>query len=169
MIPGAAGNPNQNHPGGICMKELTPQEYAKMAERASPPSPCLKNCAAAFLVGGGICAGAQGLLALYGWAGLPPEQARTAVTVTLIALSALLTALRVYDRIARVAGAGTLVPVTGFANSVASPAMEFRAEGFVLGVGAKVFSIAGPVIAYGAAASVLYGVVYWVLRQAGAA
>jgi stage V sporulation protein AC len=113
----------------------------------------------AFVTGGLICAGGQGLLSLYGVLGLPEEEAGAAVSVTLVFLGVLLTGLGVYDKLSRLAGAGTLVPITGFANAVASPAMEFRTEGFVLGTGARLFTVAGPVIVFGVVASVCYGVV----------
>lgn len=139
------------------MKRLTPEEYSEMTKKASPASPGLKNCIWAFTVGGAICAAGQGLLNLFLQMGLELKDARAAVSISLIALSALLTALKVYDNIARHAGAGTLVPITGFANSVVSPAMEFKSEGFITGVGAKMFVISGPVLVYGIAASIVYG------------
>ena len=147
----------------LVMKRLTQEEYSEMTKKASPGSPGIKNCIWAFVVGGTICAIGQGLLELYQAAGLELADAKTAVSVTLIGLSALLTALKVYDNIARHAGAGTLVPITGFANSVVSPAMEFKSEGFVTGVGAKMFTIAGPVLVYGICASVIYGIIYWAM------
>ena len=138
-------------------------QYSQMVKKLSPPSPKLKDCTLAFLVGGLICVLGQLLLELYSTTvALDEERARVAVTVSLIFLSALLTALKIFNKIAKFAGAGTLVPITGFANSVVSPAIEFKAEGFVLGVGANMFKIAGPVITYGTVASVIYGVVYWI-------
>ena len=146
--------------GGMYMTE---KEYAKLVSTRMPKSPMWKNCLWAFLVGGAICAIGQGLLNLYGqW--LDETDAGTAASMTLVALSALLTGLSLYDNIAKVAGAGTLVPITGFANSVAAPAVEFKTEGFVLGVAAKMFTIAGPVIVYGLAASVVYGLIYWIIQ-----
>jgi len=139
------------------------QSYKKYAAARAKKSPLLKDCVHAFLVGGGICTGAQGLLALYGMWGVPREDAKTLVSVSLIFLAVLLTGLGLFDRIAKFAGAGTLVPITGFANAVAAPAIDTKGEGFVLGVGTKIFSIAGPVILYGSAAGVLYGVVYWII------
>ena len=117
----------------------------------------------AFLIGGFICL--LGQLAMNGYQALWLEEkdASTAASMSLVALSALLTGLSLYDDIAKHAGAGTLVPITGFANSVAAPAVEFRTEGFILGVGAKMFTIAGPVIVYGVSASVVYGLIYWIL------
>jgi stage V sporulation protein AC len=121
-----------------------------------------KDCLNAFLVGGLICAIGQGILNGYTALGLEKDAAGTATSMTLVALSALLTGLSLYDNIAKFAGAGTLVPITGFANSIAAPAVEFKTEGFILGVGAKMFTIAGPVIVYGVSASVLYGLIYWI-------
>lgn len=138
-------------------------QYAEMVKKHSPPSPKLRDCAFAFLVGGFICTLGQLLLELYSTTlALDEERAKIAVTVSLVFLSALLTALKIFNKIAKFAGAGTLVPITGFANAVVSPAIEFKAEGFVLGVGANMFKIAGPVIVYGTIASVIYGVVYWI-------
>lgn len=139
------------------------KQYSQMVKKQSPPSPKLKDCALAFLVGGTICVLGQLLLELYSTTlALDEERAKVAVTVSLIFLSALLTALKIFNKIAKFAGAGTLVPITGFANAVVSPAIEFKAEGFVLGVGANMFKIAGPVIVYGTIASVIYGVIYWI-------
>ena len=140
---------------------MTEKQYGKLVQEASPKSPIWKNCLNAFWIGGLICVLGQLLMRFYGGLGLDKTDAGTAVSMTLVALSALLTGLSLYDDLAKVAGAGTLVPITGFANSVAAPAVEFKTEGFVLGVAAKMFTIAGPVIVYGLCASVLYGVVYW--------
>ena len=144
------------------MMNVTPQEYKKMYKKASPPSPKLKDFICAFLAGGLICMLGQLLLELYKFLDLGEEISKMLVPVSLIFLSAFLTALHVFDNIAKHAGAGTLVPITGFANAVVSPAIEFKQEGYVLGVGAKMFAIAGPVIVYGTVASVIYGVIYWV-------
>ena len=122
-------------------------------------SPLGKNMLWAFAVGGGICALGQGILVFWQMAGLDESDAGTAVSITLIALSALLTGLHVYEKLAKHAGAGTLVPITGFSNSVAAPALEFKSEGLVLGTAAKMFTIAGPVLVYGISASIVYGVV----------
>ena len=138
------------------------KEYGKMVKQTSPPSPIIKDCLLAFLVGGGICTLGQFLGNLYGTTGLSEEITKPLVSITLIFLSVLLTAIGVFDRIAKFAGAGTLVPITGFANAVAAPAVEFKTEGFILGVGAKMFTIAGPVIVYGVSASVVYGIIYWI-------
>ena len=141
---------------------MTEKQYAKLVEDLSPKSPSWKNCLCAFLIGGLICALGQGIMNGYLSLGLDKEGAGTAMSMTLVAISALLTGLSVYDDIAKHAGAGTLVPITGFANSVAAPAVEFKTEGFILGVGAKMFTIAGPVIVYGVSASVVYGLIYWI-------
>lgn len=122
-----------------------------------------KDCANAFWIGGLICVLGQVLVNWYGSMGLDKTMAGTAASASLVALSALLTGLSLYDDIAKVAGAGTLVPITGFANSIAAPAVEFKTEGFVLGVAAKMFTIAGPVLVYGISASVVYGVIYWLI------
>ena len=140
---------------------MTEKEYGTLVDELSPDSPLWKDCLGAFLIGGLICTLGQGLLNLYGlW--LDEIDAATAMSMTLVALSALLTGLSLYDDIAKFAGAGTLVPITGFANSIAAPAVEFKTEGFILGVGAKMFTIAGPVIVYGVSASVVYGLIYWI-------
>ena len=141
---------------------MTEKQYQKMVADMSPKSPILKNCLKAFLVGGLICTLGQAILNLYTYLGLDKENSATATSMTLVALSALLTGLSLYDNLAKHAGAGTLVPITGFANAVSSAAIEFKTEGFVLGVGAKMFTIAGPVIVYGMSASVVYGLIYWV-------
>lgn len=132
-----------------------------MSDKASPPTKYAKNMAMAFLVGGGICTLGQAFYRLYLYAGLDEKSAGTFVSVTLIFLSALLTALRIYDNLAKHAGAGSLVPITGFANSIVSPAMEFKSEGYVIGIGGKMFVIAGPVLVYGTAASIVYGLILW--------
>lgn len=139
---------------------MTQKQYAKLVKEISPPSPIGKDCLLAFLVGGFICTLGQGLTALYASA-LDKQSAATAASMTLVALSALLTGLSLYDDIAKAAGAGTLVPITGFANAISAPAVEFKTEGFILGVGAKMFTIAGPVIVYGLSASVVYGIIYY--------
>ncbi len=141
---------------------MTEREYAELVKEFSPNSPIGKNCLWAFLVGGLICTFGQALTNLYGWWGLEKQDAATACSMTLVALSALLTGLSLYDNIAKHAGAGTLVPITGFANSIAAPAVEFKTEGMVLGTAAKMFTIAGPVIVYGLSASVVYGIIYYI-------
>ena len=139
------------------MKKISPAEYGRMARQASPASALGPNCLWAFFTGGSICLVGEVLSILWRSAGLEEETAALAVSASLIFLSALFTALGWYQKLARRAGAGTLVPITGFANAVASPALEFKSEGLVLGLAAKMFVIAGPVIVYGLAASVAYG------------
>lgn len=140
---------------------MTEKEYAKLVKDMSPKSPLGKDCLNAFWIGGLICAIGQVIMNGYTALGLPEKEAGTAMSMTLVALSALLTGFSLYDNIAKYAGAGTLVPITGFANAISSAAIEFKTEGFILGVGAKMFTIAGPVIVYGVSASVVYGVIYW--------
>ena len=141
---------------------MTQRQYQKLVDDMAPKSPIWKDCLKAFLIGGLICTIGQLILNGYTALGLDKEQSATATSMTLVAISALLTGLSLYDNIAKHAGAGTLVPITGFANSIAAPAIEFKTEGFILGLGAKMFTIAGPVIVYGMVASVVYGIIYWV-------
>ena len=141
---------------------MTEREYGKLVKEMSPKSPILKDCINAFWIGGLICVLGQFAINVYTALGLDKENASTAASMSLVALSALLTGLSLYDNIAKHAGAGTLVPITGFANSISAPAVEFKTEGFILGVGAKMFTIAGPVIVYGVSASVVYGLIYWI-------
>ena len=141
---------------------MTEKQYARLVQEMAPKSPVWKDCLKAFLVGGAICALGQGIMNFWINMGLDKENAGTAMSMTLVALSALLTGLSLYDDIAKHAGAGTLVPITGFANSIAAPAVEFKTEGMVLGTAAKMFTIAGPVIVYGVSASVVYGLIYWI-------
>lgn len=140
---------------------MTEKQYGALVARMAPKSPMWRDCLNAFWIGGLICVVGQIFMNCYGTWGLEKQDAGTAASMTLVALSALLTGLSVYDDIAKHAGAGTLVPITGFANAIAAPAVEFKTEGFVLGVGAKMFTIAGPVVVYGLAASVVYGFIYW--------
>ena len=140
---------------------MTEKEYQNLVDEMSPKSPMWRDCLNAFWIGGLICVVGQFFLNLYGKR-MDEVAAGTAASMTLVALSALLTGLSLYDDIAKHAGAGTLVPITGFANSIAAPAVEFKTEGFILGVGAKMFTIAGPVIVYGVSASVVYGFIYWI-------
>ena len=144
------------------------EEYLNYLEKKSPNSPIVKNCLWAFLVGGGICVIGQLFFDWYqkGF-GIPEEQARTAVSITMIFLGALFTGLDLYCKLGKYAGAGTLVPITGFANAVVSPAMEFKKEGLVLGLAAKMFVIAGPVLVYGITSSVVVGLVYWLMQLLG--
>lgn len=142
---------------------MTDKEYQKLSKKVSPGSPVLTDCLKAFAVGGLICTvGETVAQVMQTYVGVEEKDARLIASLSLVLLSVLLTAFNVYDNIARHAGAGTLVPITGFANAVAAPSIEFKTEGFVLGLGAKMFSIAGPVIAYGTVASVIYGVIYWI-------
>ena len=141
---------------------MTDKEYEKLVDAMSPKSPMGRDCFNAFWIGGLICVVGQMFINLYARFGLEKQDASTAASMTLVALSALLTGLSLYDDIAKHAGAGTLVPITGFANAIAAPAVEYKTEGFVLGVGAKMFTIAGPVIVYGVSASVVYGLIYWI-------
>ena len=143
--------------------DITGQEYKQMNKQAAPRSPVLKNCVLAFLVGGLICAVGQVVVELATGAGMAIKEARLLCSLTLIALSAVLTGLNVYDNSAKHAGAGTLVPITGFANSIVSPAIEFKSEGLVLGMAAKMFIIAGPVLVYGISTSIVYGLAMFVL------
>ena len=146
--------------GSVIMK-ISKQEYSDMVKKASPPSPKLKNSINAFLFGGLICTIGELLSQTYSMI-FSIEEAKALVPATLIIITAILTGLGIFDNIARYAGAGTIVPITGFANAVVSPALEFQTEGFVLGTAANMFKIAGPVIVYGTSASVVYGVIYWV-------
>ena len=139
------------------------QEYNKYVSDRARPSPLWKDLLWAFCVGGAICAGGQGLSALYQSLGAGKEDAGTWASITLIFLASLLTGLGVFDDIAKHAGAGTLVPITGFSNAMVSPALEFKSEGLVTGTGAKLFTVAGPVLAYGISASVVYGIILYVM------
>ena len=145
------------------MKTKSAREYDAMVQKASPRSPVLKDCLFAFLFGGAICTLGQGLADLFMLLGFTLQDARTFVSISLIFLSAALTAFGVYDNIAKYAGAGTLVPITGFANSMVSPALEFKSEGFVTGLGSKMFVVSGPGLVFGLSASVFYGVVLYLI------
>ena len=144
---------------------MTEREYGKLVDEMAPVSPLWKDCLNAFWIGGLICTVGQIFLNGYTALGLDEKMAGTAASMSLVVLSALLTGLSLYDNIAKYAGAGTLVPITGFANSISAPAIEFKTEGFILGVGAKMFTIAGPVIVYGVSASVVYGLIYWICQM----
>ncbi|HIW74378.1 MAG TPA: stage V sporulation protein AC [Firmicutes bacterium] len=144
--------------------EVTGQEYRQMNKQTAPKSPVLKNCVKAFLAGGLICALGQAVVNLVQNTGMELKTARLVCSVTLIAASAILTAFNVYDNIAKHAGAGTLVPITGFANAVVSPAIEFKSEGLIVGLAAKMFTIAGPVLVYGITASIVYGLILNLLK-----
>ena len=143
--------------------DMTNQQYDKFVSSRAKPSPLWKDCAWAFFVGGAICAGGQGLLALYQSWGADKEDAAAWVSISLIFLASLLTGLGVFDDIAKRAGAGTLVPITGFSNAMVSPALEVKSEGFITGTGAKLFTVAGPVLAYGISASVIYGIILYIV------
>ena len=144
---------------------ISDKEFDKMNKKASPNSKLFKDCCFAFLIGGLICTIGQILGEIFLSTGMQEDSAKSLVSVILIFATAVLTGLGVFDKIAKVAGAGTIVPITGFANSIASPAIEFKSEGWVLGVGANMFKIAGPVIVYGIGASVVYGVIYWIVQM----
>ncbi len=142
--------------------KISKEEYSQMAKKASPNSPLVKDCIKAFLVGGLICLIGQALTLTYNlFLNMQLKDSRTLTSVTLVFLGALLTSLGVYDNIAKHGGAGTLVPITGFANAMVSPAIEFKTEGFVLGTGAKLFTIAGPVLVFGITAGAIYGLILW--------
>lgn len=139
--------------------------YERYAAARAKKSPLVKDCFMAFVSGGMICTAGQGLLNLYSTLGLSRENAGMMVSVTLVFVTALLTGLGIFDNIAKHAGAGTVVPITGFANSIASAAIDNKSEGFVLGVGSKIFTVAGPVILYGISAGFVYGIIYWVVLR----
>lgn len=137
------------------------QNYKKFADAHAKKSPIVKNCLHAFLIGGSICAFAQVLIFIYSALGANKESASLYSSVSLVLISAVLTGLALFEKIAKIAGAGTLVPITGFANAVVSPAIDSRSEGLILGVGSKIFTVAGPVLLYGTLAGTLYGLFYW--------
>ena len=141
------------------------KDYDKMTKKASPPSPLLKNCLNAFWTGGLVCVIGECFRMLYQYLKFNEDETKAAVTVTLIVITAILTGIGVFDKIAKVAGAGTIVPITGFANSVVSPAMEFKSEGSILGTAANIFKLAGPVILYSTAAAFVYGVIYYITQK----
>ena len=139
--------------------EMSKQEYQKYVQERAQSSPLVKDCLLAFLIGGGICVVGQAVMDGWTAMGLDKTGAGTATSISLVFLSVLLTGLNLYNKLARYGGAGTLVPITGFANAVASPAIDFKSEGLVTGMAAKMFTVAGPVIVFGVTASVIYGVV----------
>ena len=143
---------------------MSNEEYIKYVEKQNPKSPILLNCIKAFVIGGAICAIGQVFLNIYKALGLDKETASTLVTVTMIFIGALLTGLNIYPKIAKHGGAGTLVPVAGFSNAVSAPALEAKTEKYVLGVGAKIFTIAGPVILFGTLSSVICGIIYFFMK-----
>lgn len=140
------------------------KQYKDLVRITTPKSPILKDCTKAFIFGGGICCFGEVLKTLYSMTSLNEDEVKLAVSSTLIVITAILTGAGVFDKIAKHAGAGTAVPITGFANSVVSPAVEFSLEGKILGTGAKMFNLAGPVIVYGCSAASLYGLIYWIIE-----
>ena len=145
--------------------KITKQQYQRIAQKRAPKSPLLKDCLLAFLTGGLLCAAGEIVILSVGSTGMGEQESRLIGSLSLILFSVLLTGFNVYDNLAKHAGAGTLVPITGFANAMTSPAMEFKSEGFVTGTAVKLFSVAGPVIVFGVSASVVYGVIYWVIQM----
>lgn len=141
---------------------ISNEEYGKMAKRASPDSPVVMDCIKAFVVGGIICAFAQGLNIIFSYTDMSTEESKSLTMTILIAITALLTAFGVFDKIAKHAGAGTMVPITGFANSIVCAALEFQTEGRILGTAAQMFSIAGPVIVFGCSAAAVYGIIIYI-------
>ncbi|MEG2295166.1 MAG: stage V sporulation protein AC [Oscillospiraceae bacterium] len=144
--------------------KMTNQEYSKFSQKYMPPSKSYINIPVAFLIGGLICVIGEATVIVYTMLGLERELASASMSITLVFAAALLTGIGVFDDIAKHAGAGTLVPITGFANAVAAPAIEFKSEGIILGTGAKMFVIAGPVIVYGISASIVYGVIIYLFK-----
>lgn len=142
--------------------KMTPQEYNDLAQKSVPASPIVKDCVCAFLVGGTICCIGQGVTDIMKWLKFSEETSKSTASIVLIAAAAILTSLGLFSKIAKFAGAGTLVPITGFANSIVSPAIEFKSEGQVFGIGANMFKIAGPVLVFGISTSVIYGIIYWI-------
>ena len=147
------------------MAIMSNKEYGELTKKLSPPSPKWKDFVWAYCVGGFICVIGQLLMELYKSFEWDEKVVKMAVPVTLIFIAALLTGLKLFDKIAKRAGAGTLVPITGFANAVVSPAVDFKSEGFVTGMAAKMFVVAGPVIVFGTVSSVVYGVIYWIMQR----
>lgn len=147
----------------VSKMKMTKDEYGRYVKNKSPKSPLLANMAKAFVSGGAICCIGEVFKNGYSSAGLQPDNAATATSITLVFIGALLTGLKIYDNLAKFAGAGTLVPITGFANSIAAPALEFKSEGIIMGMSAKMFVIAGPVLVFGVTSSIIYGIVYKLL------
>ncbi len=145
--------------------KMTKQEYSDYVAKRAPKSSCIKDMLCAFLFGGLLCCAGQGVLMAYEYLGLEPEAASSATSITLVFLGALLTALHQYERLAKIAKAGTLVPITGFANAVTATAIEYRSEGLITGTASRMFAIAGPVIVYGVSASVVYGIIYYFVSK----
>lgn len=144
---------------------MTKEKYAELVKKRSKDSRIAIDCLKAFVIGGAICTIGQGILELFLYLDLEEDTAKTLTSVSLIFIGVLLTALHQYERLAKHGGAGTLVPITGFANAMSSPAIEFKAEGLITGLAAKMFVIAGPVLVYGTAAAVLYGIIYYVIEK----
>ena len=144
---------------------ISNKQYDEMVKKASPNSPIVLDCIKAFLIGGAICCFGQLLFYIFRKSGMSLDESRSLVSITLIIITAILTGIGVFDKIAKHAGAGTIVPITGFANSVVSPAMEFKSEGFIMGTGASIFKVAGPVILYGTTAASLYGLIYFIVER----
>ena len=144
---------------------ISNKQYDEMVKNASPNSPIVLDCIKAFLIGGAICCFGQLLFYIFRKSGMSLDESRSLVSIALIIITAILTGIGVFDKIAKHAGAGTIVPITGFANSVVSPAMEFKSEGFIMGTGASIFKVAGPVILYGTTAASLYGLIYFIVEK----
>lgn len=144
---------------------ISNKQYDEMVKKASPNSPIVLDCIKAFLIGGAICCFGQLLFYIFRKSGMSLDESRSLVSITLIIITAILTGIGVFDKIAKHAGAGTIVPITGFANSVVSPAMEFKSEGFIMGTGASIFKVAGPVILYGTTAASLYGLINFIVEK----
>ena len=142
--------------------DMSNKDYDKFVQERAAKSPIVKDCAFAFVIGGAICVLGQAIMDGFAALGLDKTDAGTATSVCLVALSALLTGLNLYNKLGRFGGAGTLVPITGFANAVVSPAIDFKTEGFITGMAAKMFTVAGPVIVFGVSASMVYGLIYWI-------
>lgn len=144
---------------------ISNKQYDEMVKKSSPNSPIVLDCIKAFLIGGAICCFGQLLFYIFRKSGMSLDESRSLVSIALIIITAILTGIGVFDKIAKHAGAGTIVPITGFANSVVSPAMEFKSEGFIMGTGASIFKVAGPVILYGTTAASLYGLIYFIVEK----
>lgn len=149
--------------GGFMGKEITKEQYSNMVEKASPDSPIVKNCIRAFIVGGIICCIGQFIINWCSVFGMSTEEGTSYTSVILVIAASLLTGLGLYSKIGKFAGAGSIVPITGFSNSVTAPAIEFKKEGFILGLGAKIFIVAGPVILYGVLTSIVVGIIYYIV------
>ena len=143
----------------------TKKDYQDYVDKKSPNSPIGKNLIKAFFVGGFICLIGQFINDFWNWRGLSTDDASTATSITLIFIGIFLTAINVYSKIGKFAGAGSIVPITGFANSIVSPAMEYKSEGYIMGVGAKMFLVAGPVLVFGISASIFYGIIYYLTHS----